>query len=245
MKYLATILFILILFSCSVYRIVPKTFDGEVSFSCDFKNQSDLNKFAISNNSLYNNDTVIFKRDMVSVDAEKGLVIRCEKSGDKWFSGCLTTWDKDTTYFSQIGGTWMFWATFPDSWSAIWLLHPDYFVPTFNRDFIIPEIDIAENNGGKIDNCVHYGFRLDSGYATKHKVRKMHTPDGKIHEYTLQIKERGYDFYLDGILKNRFRSDDPEFSVKQPFYMILNNATDSRFPEKDTEFVIKSVRVLK
>jgi hypothetical protein len=244
MKRKLYILLIVIFSSCSVYRIVPKNFAGEVYFSCDFKDSTDLKKFNRTEGLYNEKNNVWMSPEMVSL-SDSGLVLKCEKHGDKWIAGCVTTWNKDTTLFSQTGGTWIFYATFPDSWAAIWLLHPDYFVPTYNRDFIIPEVDIAENNGGKIDNCIHYGFRLDSGYATKHKIRKMHVPDGKLHEYTLQVKEQGYDFFLDGILKNRFRSGDPEFSVKQPFYMILNNATDSRFPAKDTEFTIKNIKILK
>jgi hypothetical protein len=244
MKKLLYIL-LLILSSCSIYRFTPKEFKGETTFECGFKNQSDLDKFNVADNGTYNNGLVAFQKDMVSVDPLWGLVIKSQKQDGKWVSGCLTTWNKDTTLFSQIGGTWIFNANFPDSWAAIWLLHPDYFVSEYNRDFIIPEVDIAENNGGKIDNCVHYGFVKTPGYKAHSIVRKIHKPDGKFHEYSMEVKEKGYDFYLDGKLKTRMRSNDPEFSVKEPFYLIINNAWSDRHPEIDTELIIRNIKILK
>jgi hypothetical protein len=236
------VLLLNILFSCSIYRIVPKTFEGETTFSCDFKNESDLSKFTISDNEDYNNGIVAFIKEMVSVDPNKGLVLKSQKQAGKWVAGCIKT----EQTFTQKNGTWIFNANFPDSWSAIWLLRPGYFVPSINRDHIIPEIDIAENNGGKIDNCVHYGYPLNPNIYRLHgRVKKMHKPDGKFHEYTVQFKEKGYDFYLDGKLKNRMRSNDPEFVADQPCYMLINNAWSDRHPEIETEFVVRNLKVLK
>jgi len=244
------ILLIIALFltGCSINRVIPRHFKGEITYNCDFQDSTDLNRFILGNDA-YNQNKVWFKPEMVRVVKDTGLVIDCLYSPDtsgrfNFISGSLQTWNHDTTLFIQSGGVWVFYAAFPESWAAIWMLSPNYRVPGFDRDFIVPEIDVAENNGDGIDNCVHYGYSVEKYNAHSH-VRRMHRYDGLMHEYAVEIKPNGYDFYRDGILRNRFRSKDPEFVSGQPYYMIINNASDSRFPVKNTKFIVKKIIVLK
>lgn len=251
MKKLIFIFLIIFLFSCSpgIFRPIMQ----EPVFECDFSSMEEMQeKFHITDNEFYNNNPVLFRADMIEIRPE-GLVIKCvkekgvastwQKTGEyEWVSGRISTWNKDTTWnrFAHAYGTWVVEAIFPNTWAALWLLHPDYFVEELRKNHIIPEIDFAENNGNGIDNVVHYGWDAEK-YSTKEMLRHMHKFDGKLHEYTVRILEDGYLFYLDGIMVNRFRMKDPWFSSDQPKYLIINNAVKPPF-EQESEFIIKSVK---
>ena len=184
----------------------------------------------------------------------EGLVIKCKKElgiattwqktdSYNWVCGCFTTWNKDSTWnrFTHSGGTWVVEAIFPETWAALWLLHPDYYVEEIGKNHIIPEIDFAENNGrGYIENVVHYGWSKEE-YAVFERLRKMHQYDGELHEYAVKILPDGYLFYLDGRLVNSLRSSDPSFSSEQPKYLLINNAVKSPYLQ-ESEFIIKSVK---
>ncbi len=223
-------------------------------FECYFDSVEELtDNFKIVDKEFYNENPVLFRADMVELRPE-GLVIKCikeageittwQKSGNyNWICGCLTTWDKDSTWnrFYQPYGIWEVEAVFPRTWAALWLLHPDYFVPEIGKTHIIPEVDFAENNGrGGIENVVHYGWHPDK-YATNERLRQMHPYDGKVHKYAVRVLPDGYMFYLDGILVNSFRSKEPSFSSDQPKYLIMNNAVKAPYME-ESEFLIKSVK---
>ena len=233
----------------SLFR-TKKIFSGKITFSCNFQSMEEVkSKFHITDNEFYNEHEVLFTEDMVTV--ENGLKIKCIKeTGTRttwqrtgtyhWRTGCLQTWNKSGG-FTQSGGTWVVEAIFPGTWAALWLLHPDYFVSKTGRNYIIPEIDFAESNRKKIDNVVHYGYDKNR-YATKGKLRHVHKPDGKLHQYAVEILPRGYNFYLDGYISSKLRSNDPEFVSNEPKYLIINNAVGNGVNE-ESMFFIKSVKV--
>lgn len=239
--------------------LLKKTnFTGEILFECKFNDLADFNaKFYVTDNEFYGENRVFFVKEMVELMPGGGLKIKCQRrtgmatTWEKtaiyhWISGCVTTWnkDKERKHVTIPYGIWIVDAIFPDTWAALWLLKPDYFVPSIRKEHIIPEIDFAENNGNGIDNVVHYGFS-PSKYTTKGHLRKMHSQDGKLHQYAVEMLENGYNFYLDGYLINEFRSKDPEFVSSQPNYLLMNNAIKGAFKEDYSELIIKSVKVLK
>ena len=235
------------------YRFLrkKKTFKGTISFECDFKSPDDIkNKFHITDNEFYKND-ILFSAEMVSIS--DGLTIKCIKETGQattyqgtgvynWKTGCLTTWNK-TGGYTHSGGTWIIEAIFPETWAALWLLHPDYFVPSTGREHIIPEIDLAECNQKIIDNVVHYGYDVNR-YSTKGKLNHVHKADGKLHQYAVEILPDGYKFYLDGYLTTKFKSKDPEFVSNQPKYLVINNAVKEGVKE-ESRFYVKNVRVIR
>jgi len=229
-----------------------KTFKGQVTFECNFQSMPDLkSKFHITDNEFYNQHEVLFTEDMVIV--ENGLKIKCIKeTGTRttyqrtgvyhWRTGCLQTWNKSGG-FTQSGGTWVVEAIFPRTWAALWLLHPDYFISKTGKYHIVPEIDFAECNQKAIDNVVHYGYDVNR-YSTRGKLNHVHKPDGKLHQYAVEILRDGYNFYLDGYITAKFRSRDPEFVSNQPKYLIINNAVGNGVNEESV-FFVKSVKVYK
>lgn len=235
----------------------PKKFIGEITFSVDFRNLPKAEfdkKFIILKAERYQRKT-FFREDAVSIVYD-GLHLGCWKEvgvSKDWqgeyehdyIAGCVTTWNKVSPKFTQVDGTWIVKAKFPKSWACLWLLHPDYFVSSINKEHIIPEIDFAECNEGKIENVVHYGYSFVK-YSTRGKLGFMMKPDGKFHEYAVEMKPNGYNFYLDGYLMNSFISDDPEFVAEQPKYLIINNApTKGDVNFKESDFIIESIKVLK
>lgn len=245
-----------ILFHCCKFLLKKKRFAGEVLFECNFDNEQDFHeKFNVQDKEHYGKNKVFFVKEMVELVKGVGLRIKCvresgtattwEMTADyNWKSGCIATWNKDETrnHITIPYGVWEIEAKFPETWAAAWLLKPDYFVPVIEKDHIIPEIDLAENNGN-VDNVIHYGFSKDK-YTTKGKKGKLHKPDGKFHLYTAELLPNGYNFYLDGYLINEFRSTDPEFVSEQPNYLILNNAVKlASFKEDYSEFIVKYVKV--
>lgn len=229
-----------------------KVFKGNVTFECYFRSIQDMkSKFHISDNEFYNQHEILFSEKMVALD--NGVKIRCIKETGKattwertgfyhWKTGCLKTWNKSGG-FTQSGGTWVVEAIFPQTWAALWLLHPDYFVSIIGKNHIIPEIDFAECNRKGIDNVVHYGYDKDR-YSTKGKLNSVHKADGKLHQYAVEILPDGYNFYCDGYLTTKFRSKDPEFVSNEPKYLIINNAVANGALEESV-FFIKSVKVYK
>jgi hypothetical protein len=227
-------------------------FNGKVTFECSFNSLEEVkSKFHISDNEFYNENDILFSEDMVSV--ENGLKIRCISETGKattwqrtgvyhWKTGCLKTWIKNGG-FTQSGGTWVVEAIFPRTWAALWLLHPDYFVQSIGKNHIIPEIDFAECNNKRIDNVAHYGYDKDR-YSNKGKINHVHKADGKLHEYAVEILADGYNFYLDGYLTTKYRSNDPEFVSNEPKYLVINNAV-AEGAYVESEFIIKSVKVYK
>ena len=244
---------LLLLTSCAVLKYVP----SEVEWQLDMSSKPTVDKyFFTQNKTFYNNNSVLFMDSMVTV-TDSGLVIRCIRQPGKattwqktdsfqFVSGMIQSWNKDTAWHTKLvekGGTWIVTARIPRSWSALWLLHPDYSVAGYDtRKFIIPEVDFAENNGNRIDNCVHYGYS-DSVYNTHSLVRLMHRPDGRLHEYAVKILPGGYDFYLDGIRKTRYRGRgrDGFTAYSQPYYLVINNASDTRFNADSTALLVKRV----
>jgi hypothetical protein len=229
-----------------------KTFKGQLTFECNFQSVQDLkSKFHITEKEFYNQYEVLFTEDMVTV--ENGLKIKCIKeTGTRttyqrtgvyhWRTGCLQTWNKSGG-FTQSGGTWVVEAIFPQTWAALWLLHPDYFVSKTGKNHIIPEIDFAECNPKAIDNVVHYCYDTNR-YATRGKLNHVHKPDGKLHQYAVEMLHDGYNFYLDGYITAKFRSNDPEFVSDQPKYLVINNAVGNGV-NKESVFFVKSVKVYK
>jgi hypothetical protein len=251
-KKLLLLLLPFVLLGCSPKLM--QTINQEPVFECYFNSVEELQeKFYIVDNEFYNENPVLFRADMLEITSE-GLVIQCkkeqgtattwQKTGEyHWVSGCIATWNKDSTWnrFARAGGTWVIEAVFPETWAALWLLHPDYYVEETGKNHIIPEVDIAENNGrGAIENIVHYGWHSEK-YALFERLRKMHPYDGKMHEYAVRILPDGYLFYLDGRMVNSLRSTDPSFSSNQPKYLIINNAAKAPYLQ-ESEFVIKSVK---
>lgn len=231
-----------------------KNFSGKPVFECNFRNIADFNrKFIVKDKDIYNNG-VLFMQSMVHLSPD-GLVLGCKKEPGthihydgtpREFShvaGCVTTWNGvNFNKFTKVGGTWVIRAKFPRTWAALWLLHPDYFVPKINKNHIIPEIDMAECNNGTVENVLHYGY-LKNSYSYKGMKNKMHRADGKVHEYAVTILKNGYDFFLDGILITQFRSNDPEFiAYEQPLYLIMNNAVGYTLKDDYSEFIIESVK---
>ena len=229
-----------------------KRFKGEVTFECNFQSRQELkSKFHITDNEFYNENEILFTEDMVAV--ENGLKIKCISETGKrstfqrtgiyhWKTGCVKTWIKSGG-FIQSGGTWVVEAIFPQTWAALWLLHPDYYVPKIEKQHIIPEIDFAECNQKTIENVLHYGYDKNK-YSTKKKINFVHKADGKLHQYAVEILSDGYNFYLDGYLTTKFRSNDPEFVSNEPKYLVINNAVAEGAYE-ESEFIIKSVKVYK
>jgi hypothetical protein len=235
-----------------------KNFTGDVVFSCNFNDREDFkNKFIIKNNEIYNTNPVLFLKEMVafspiglvlSCKAQKGIYIHWDGTEREYthVAGCITTWNgEDNKKFTHVGGTWIVKAKFPRTWAAVWLLHPDYYVPKISKNHIIPEIDLAECNNGIVDNVLHYGYHA-TRYSYKGMKHSVHKNDGKFHEYAITILKDGYDFYLDGILITKFRSNDTEFvAYNEPLYLILNNAVGNTYKDDYSEFIIQSVKVYK
>jgi len=242
---------ILLRFTYKYFRKLrtKKVFTGKVTFECDFNSEDELNdKFLTIDNEFYNVKPILFTKECVKIIPE-GLKILCIKEAGfattwqradiyNYKTGCIRTWDRKNGGFSQIGGTWVVNAIFPETWAALWLLQERHLVD--NKYHITPEIDFAENNGN-IENVVHYGYDKFL-YATKGKLAKMHKPDGKMHEYAVEILPNGYKFYLDGYLVNKFTSKDKEFVFESEKYLIINNAVKSFNMADYSEFIIKNVK---
>lgn len=237
-----------------------KTFDADtLVFHCNFNDKKEFfQKFNVKDNVMYNNNPVLFKKEMVELTTTGELKLKCERKHGThihWdgkpmpythISGCVNTWDGiDFSKFVHVGGTWVVKARFPRTWAALWLLHPDYFVPSINKKHIIPEVDFAECNNGTVDNVLHYGYKPDK-YSYKGMKNSVHKNDGKFHEYAVTILSEGYDFYFDGMLVTQFRSKDEEFvAYNEPLYLIMNNAVGYTNKDNYSEFLIQSVKVYK
>ena len=266
MKNLNVVKFIIpfmLLASCSIYRIVPVNFEKyQLVYEREFNSPDDLIGWQARNNVQYNQNRVLFMDSLISFLPSGGMELK-----SVYQPGKTTSWQGEFEY-DFIGAMVQSWSNDPywnantvfdgnciiefdcqpsvDSWCAAWVLQVPYRVVGYNKSWITPEIDVMENNGGKIDFCVHWGRSSDESiYNTQSKVRTIHKPDGKRHKYAVEFLSDGYKLYLDGKLVKNWHSDDPGFTHDGEKFIILNNASDSRFTQKTTGFIIYSVKVYK
>lgn len=202
--------------------------------------------FEITNNEPYPNTEVLFKASMVRIDEKTNtLKIDCWETVNnsyKYLSGRITTLGK----FELSYGLWVIEAKLCDSFPAIWLLKKQRNIKGYNRVQITPEIDIAENIKGKVRHTVHYGYLEEGqGYARTSYGSSIFENDNRWHEYAVDCRKDGYDFYIDGILTCRMRTPDREFVSPDPHYLIINNAANEWSKSKETTFSIRSVKVFK
>jgi len=221
--------------------------DRNLVFSDEFQT---LDNFDKVDKEFYNDNPVWFSKDTIYLTSE-GVLIKCYediKTHTSWqgtrdcthTSGMIHTRNK----FLLKNGVWVVNANACESWCAIWLLKKDRIEPGYTKQQITPEIDILEilfkRNQAK--HGIVYGYS-DIKYATKGiGTRGIVKCDNKFHEYAVEFLSNGYKFYIDGILTGKFISDDPEFVSDCPNYLLLNNASDS-YTTKNTEFIVKSVKV--
>lgn len=212
-------------------------------FSDDFKT---LDNFTIRE-GFYNQNSVWFQKECISLSND-GLVIQCKEDNKyheswdgarvtKWKSGLVDTREK----FEFSKGLWVIEAKFNGGWPAIWLLKVGHIPTGFEKDKIIPEVDIMETIHGKFRQTVHWGYsetqyRL---YETGHNICKY---DTDFHTFAVDLLDNGYNFYIDGILTSRFRNNNSEFVSNEKNYLLLNSANDVDTSDQ-SDVVFRSVRV--
>ena len=221
----------------------------ELIFYDDFHT---LDNFDKTDKEFYNDNSVWFSKDAIYLTSE-GLLIKCyedKRTHTSWqgtrdcthTSGIVTTKNK----FTHSNGVWVINAKICDSWCAIWLLKNDRYEPIYTKTQITPEIDIMEafKSNKSIKHTIHYGYS-DIVYKTDWiGTGVISKGDDKFHDFAVEILNNGYNFYIDGIQTGRFRSNDPDYVTDYPNYLLLNNSSDS-YTTKNTEFIVKSVKVFK
>lgn len=218
----------------------------QLVFEDNFKN---LDNFTIKDQDFYNDNPIWLSKDTLVLTGE-GLKITCKKEvathtswqgtrETKWVTGMIDTYGK----FEHSNGLWLITAKLNDSWPAIWLLKVGRLIPGYERGQITPEVDIVETIKGKFRHTIHYGYS-DIVYRRTSTGTAIIKSDNEFHEFGVDILKNGYDFYIDGILTGEFRSNDPEFVTESPNFIILNNAAHP-YSTKDTEMIIKSIKVYK
>jgi hypothetical protein len=109
-----------------------------------------------------------------------------------------------------------------------------------STDNIIPEIDIMEIMHGKIQQTIHYGYSITE-YRTTEWNTKLGKPEDKEYEFSVEINDDGYKFYIDGVLTGVL-TDKPSITEAKA-YLILNNAKQPEIAAgPDTTFEILSVK---
>lgn len=217
--------------------------DRKLVFSDDFR---DLNNFQVKDEVAYNENPIWLSKNAVQLVPD-GVSIKCWKETathfygkqvtTNWVTGMLDT--RET--FNHSNGLWVITAKVGNSWPAIWLLKRDRNVPGFKRTQITPEVDIMEVIRGKFRHTVHYGYE-EHVYRTTSKGMNVCKWDDEFHEFAVDIHGKGYDFYIDGILTCKLRSNHPDFVTDHPSFLILNNASHP-YTTDESEMIIKSVRV--
>ena len=208
-----------------------------------------MEKFTITKLDFYNNNDVLFESDQV-MRRNNRLIIDClfnpttatTWQGTRrvnWLSGCLTT----PVLINY--GTWIITAKMPNCWPAIWLLREKH----VNEDgftTITPEVDILETIHGNFQHTVHHTPSTNR-YSTDGMNNKLKY-DYDFHEFAVDMRKDGYDFYIDGILTGRFRGEGNMVSDKR-LYLILNNAANNGDIDHDKgdfyRMEVSSVKVLK
>lgn len=211
---------------------------------------NEISPFIIKDGEFYNNNDVWFSKDKVSTNNLYDLVIDCE-----YQPGTHESWQgkRDTNWISGMVetpvlinyGTWIIEAKLPKSWPAIWLLRERHNNPE-GVSTITPEVDIMEVIHGNFQHTIH--FSPDSKhYSTDGRNNKLKYDD-KFHEFAVDLRKDGYDFYIDGILTGRFRGKGNIVDDSR-LYLILNNAanrgdTDHKVGD-NYRMEVRSVRVYK
>lgn len=251
------LLFILIVFlvSCKSTYLVH---DSEPIWNCDFTSEDSKDYWIVSNNVFYNDNAVLLNRDMVRQDMT-GLTLTCIDS-----VGVATTWQRTDT-FLFVGANMQTWnkefdgftfkapciieiyCNIPKSWAAFWSLCVHREKIKEGRFHSVPELDVVENNGNKVDVAFHWGYDTIK-YATDSKVKKIHTPDGKYHKYAIKLLPDMYEYYFDRKLvyraKNKPKYNNEFIDMDATRYLILTNAGDkNRFLFDKTELKIKWIKV--
>jgi len=212
-------------------------------FHDDFRN---LNNWNVADQVPYDNTEIWFEKWAVGTTNE-GVILFCQENAyedinAKYISGRIDTRNE----FMFSNGLVVVNAKICDSFCAVWLLKDDHKVEGYDRNQIIPEIDILENIRGKQRHTVHYGYWNDDTKYTRTSVgSSIFKADNKWHEYAVDCKADGYDFYVDRILTATFKSKDPEFVSDAKHYIIINNGAKSDSKSKNTEFIIKDIKVYK
>ncbi len=89
-------------------------------------------------------------------------------------------------------------------------------------DHITPEIDIMEIIHGKIQTTVHYGYTISKYRSTEWNTKLIKPDYNKEYEFSVEILDKGYKFYIDGILTGVL-TDKRSISEAKSI-LILNNA---------------------
>ena len=256
MKLHYIIALLIVLSSCARKSL---KYDSKLMWEQNFMQQDNLDEWRINNNTFYGNNETLFLSENVFL-TDSGLIVMCKDS-----VGIATTWQKTDT-FLHTGGNMTTWGDnfsgqeftgrlieiemkVPDSWSAFWLLKIPRVIESTGRVHSVPEIDIGENNGNKVDFCVHWGYSK-MAYSAYSFVHKAHRPDGEFHRYAVRLLKDGYEFYLDGKLSKKYEQRKMHggqlVDFYAPYYMIITNAGDkNRFRFDETQLIIKWIKMYK
>jgi hypothetical protein len=111
-------------------------------------------------------------------------------------------------------------------------------------DHITPEVDFMEVIYGKLQQTLHYGYSSER-YTTSGCNVKLGKPDyNKEYEFSVKIiKNKGYRFYIDGILTGVFNRKNA--MSDSAAYAIINNAKNKYAKDKNSVFEIISIKYYK
>ncbi len=163
-----------------------------------------------------------------------GLDITLNKTKDSWYSGVLTTVDKNKIGFTQKYGYFEIKAKQPTGlgvWPAFWLLSTD---PAMGG-----EIDIFEyygvSQGQGFCTTLHDwrngGTAMDNDHACPNNLVAKDVLTNSYHTYGMLWTESTMTFFLDGTpMFNRATPD----VMKQPYYMLINNGVGGYWPTDQT-----------
>ena len=162
----------------------------------------------------------------------------------------MQTWNKEFDGFTfKSPCTIEIYCKVPNSWASFWTLHVPRIRSETGRFHSVPEVDVMENNGNRIDQWIHFGY--DSVKYNRFSWGKIgiHNPDCKFHKYAVKITKEGYETYFDSKRTKKFKDKDVYegqfIDTSDKRYLILTNASDGRFDEKFSNFMIKWIKIYK
>lgn len=174
-----------------------------------------------------------------------GLNIDLVKKNNVWYSGILTSVDRNQIGFTQQYGYFEMVAKMPEGdgvWPAFWMLS--------TRSDMPAEIDMMEYYGH--DKGTTFGITLHdwrnggTDFPNRSFFPKVSGMTSGYHAYGMLWDEQTMIFYYDD--KEVWRRATPDI-MKQPFYILVNNGLGGYWPTDNTpafsQMQIKSIRAFK
>ena len=156
-----------------------------------------------------------------------GLNITLSRQNNAWYSGVLTSVDKNGQGFSQKYGYFEMRAKFPattGTWPAFWMLN----TAQLNSQASVGEIDILEQYGQFPDNFC-YTLHDWSGGTPGYQDCKIVAPgmETGYHTYGLLWTEKVMSVYYDDVMVS---TTSTPAVMNQPYYLLVNLGLGGGWP---------------